>query len=206
MSVDQEASRGTTRQQIPEVALKLFADKGYQATSMREIAEQLGMTKAALYYHFDSKEAIVRELFAGMHQQVVDLVAWAKQQEQNPTLPAEVLTRWTNIMHAHGLALFRFLVADGHVFQEARPDRLGMRELLQELDIALIPEGATVKNQLRVRLALMSINMAGIVGAGLNATDEQILEASHDIAVEVLAGLRANPDCEESRPQRENAT
>jgi len=48
-----------TRTRIQAVALELFTEQGYDATSLREIAERLGVTKAALYYHFKSKEEIV---------------------------------------------------------------------------------------------------------------------------------------------------
>ncbi len=44
---------------MQKVALELFAEQGYEKTSLREIAERLGVTKAALYYHFKSKEDIV---------------------------------------------------------------------------------------------------------------------------------------------------
>ena len=46
----------------PGVALKLFTEQGYEATSLREIAEALGVTKAALYYHFRTKDDIVTSL------------------------------------------------------------------------------------------------------------------------------------------------
>jgi AcrR family transcriptional regulator len=48
-----------TRQRAIEVALELFAAQGYEKTSLREIADRLGITKAALYYHFASKEALL---------------------------------------------------------------------------------------------------------------------------------------------------
>jgi AcrR family transcriptional regulator len=48
-----------TRQRILDVALELFIEKGYDKTSLREIADQLGVTKAALYYHFPSKQDIL---------------------------------------------------------------------------------------------------------------------------------------------------
>src|SRR3984893_4610581 len=51
--------RGDTRQRIQSVALELFAEQGYEKTSLREIAERLGVTKAALYYPFKSTEDIV---------------------------------------------------------------------------------------------------------------------------------------------------
>jgi AcrR family transcriptional regulator len=51
-----------TRPLIQAVALELFAVHGYERTSLREIAEVLGITKAALYYHFRTKEDILASL------------------------------------------------------------------------------------------------------------------------------------------------
>ncbi|GID48427.1 TetR family transcriptional regulator [Actinoplanes capillaceus] len=45
-------------------AAALFAERGYRATSMQEIADRVGITKAALYYHFAAKEDLLRELTA----------------------------------------------------------------------------------------------------------------------------------------------
>ena len=45
-------TRSDTRARIQRVALELFAEQGYDKTSLREIAERLDVTKAALYYHF----------------------------------------------------------------------------------------------------------------------------------------------------------
>jgi AcrR family transcriptional regulator len=56
-----------TRERILDVALDLFTEQGYDGTSLREIAEQLGVTKAALYYHFESKEDILRALHMRLH-------------------------------------------------------------------------------------------------------------------------------------------
>jgi len=53
-----------TRTRIQEVALELFTEQGYEATSLREIAEALGVTKAALYYHFRTKEEILQAILA----------------------------------------------------------------------------------------------------------------------------------------------
>ena len=56
------AVRGDTRQRILDSALHLFAERGYAGTSIRDIAEELGVTKAAVHYHFPSKEQIVAAL------------------------------------------------------------------------------------------------------------------------------------------------
>ncbi len=47
-----------TKKRILDAALKVFAEKGYEATNVREIAEELGYTKSALYKHYKSKEEI----------------------------------------------------------------------------------------------------------------------------------------------------
>ena len=49
----------TTREKILDVAYRSFADKGYNRTSMGSIAEELGITRPALYYHFASKEDLL---------------------------------------------------------------------------------------------------------------------------------------------------
>jgi AcrR family transcriptional regulator len=59
--------RGEMRQRILDVALELFNEQGYDKTSLREIADRLGVTKAALYYHFERKEDILLELHMRLH-------------------------------------------------------------------------------------------------------------------------------------------
>ena len=51
-----------TKQRIQDVARELFAQRGVQRTSLQEIADQLGITKPALYYHFSSREDLVRSI------------------------------------------------------------------------------------------------------------------------------------------------
>jgi AcrR family transcriptional regulator len=60
--------RGEMRQRILDVALELFNEQGYDKTSLREIADRLGVTKAALYYHFERKEDILLELHLRLHE------------------------------------------------------------------------------------------------------------------------------------------
>jgi AcrR family transcriptional regulator len=58
----------STHERILDVALDLFLEKGYDKTSLREIAQQLGFSKAALYYHFASKEDIFMALHNRLHR------------------------------------------------------------------------------------------------------------------------------------------
>ncbi|HTR69137.1 MAG TPA: helix-turn-helix domain-containing protein [Mycobacteriales bacterium] len=69
MTTDSQADPEPTsmRERILDVALDLFIANGYDGTSLREIAEKLGVTKAALYYHFASKEDILMALHMRLH-------------------------------------------------------------------------------------------------------------------------------------------
>jgi len=53
-----------TRDRILSTALELFNARGYRGTSMQKIADRLGLTKAALYYHFATKDDILNELLS----------------------------------------------------------------------------------------------------------------------------------------------
>jgi AcrR family transcriptional regulator len=58
----------STRERILNVALELFTEKGYDGTSLREVAAKLGVTKAAIYYHFASKDDILMALHMRLHE------------------------------------------------------------------------------------------------------------------------------------------
>ncbi len=59
--------RSDLRERILDTALELFIEEGYDKTSLRELAERLGVTKAALYYHFKSKADILLALHLRLH-------------------------------------------------------------------------------------------------------------------------------------------
>src|SRR6266851_2075058 len=50
------------RREILQVAARLFRAKGYAATSLEEVADAIGITKAAIYYHFTSKDEVLFEM------------------------------------------------------------------------------------------------------------------------------------------------
>src|SRR5579862_4130557 len=100
------APRRDTRAQAQQVALELFAEQGYEKTSLREIAERLGVTKAALYYHFKSKEDIVHSLLDDYFGKVDALVAWGRRQP--PDERGELLSRYLDIV-IDGHEVYRML-------------------------------------------------------------------------------------------------
>jgi AcrR family transcriptional regulator len=100
--------RGDTRARIQRVALELFAEQGYERTSLREIAERLGVTKAALYYHFKSKEDIVRSFTEDHFGRLDALIAWGRDQPRTASTGHEILDRYITIL-LDGSEVFLFL-------------------------------------------------------------------------------------------------
>jgi AcrR family transcriptional regulator len=77
--IGRRGSAPETRERILEIALELFIEQGYEKTSLRDIAERLGTTKAALYYHFERKEDILLELHLRLHAFGRELIAELEQ-------------------------------------------------------------------------------------------------------------------------------
>lgn len=86
------------RRQLLEVALQVFADKGFYGTSMNEVAEAAGVTKPVLYQHFTSKEALYRELVdelgTRLERAIVEGVADASGPRQQVEAGFHAYFRW----------------------------------------------------------------------------------------------------------------
>jgi AcrR family transcriptional regulator len=85
-------TKADTRDRILDVALELFTDQGFDGTSLREIAERLDVTKAALYYHFESKDDILLALHMRLHE--FGREALLKMAKQEPV----TLTQWGELL------------------------------------------------------------------------------------------------------------
>jgi AcrR family transcriptional regulator len=91
----------STRDRILNAALDLFIEKGFDKSSLREIAEQIGVTKAALYYHFASKEDILMALHQRLHEFGSDALAQLGDQDPSSALWADLLDKVVDQMLAH---------------------------------------------------------------------------------------------------------
>ncbi len=95
----------STRDRILETATDLFIEQGYETTSLREIAERVGVTKAALYYHFASKAELVEALVEPLARD---------QKEFLDALPASpTIVEWADALDA----LVDWMVANRRLFQ-----------------------------------------------------------------------------------------
>ena len=84
--------RGNTRQEILEASLELFSVQGFEATSISQIADAVGIRKASLYSHFESKQAILDALLKEVLEQyaarsVFARADWEKDADALPATP-----------------------------------------------------------------------------------------------------------------------
>jgi len=95
-----ESSEATasTKERILNVALDLFTERGFDGTSLREIAERLGVTKAAIYYHFASKDDILMALHLRLHEFGKDALRQVTDEPVSLELWGELLDQLVNQM------------------------------------------------------------------------------------------------------------
>ena len=88
--------RGNTKQEILEAALELFSVRGFEATSISQIADAVGIRKASLYSHFESKQAILDELVKDVLEQyaahsIFARTDWEKDAGDLPVTPDDAV-------------------------------------------------------------------------------------------------------------------
>ncbi len=183
----QGPDRGDTRSRLRELALEMFAEQGYEKTSLREIAERLGVTKAALYYYFKSKEDIVRSLVEDYMSEIDDLIGWGKDQPRSSQTRAEIVRRYLDIV-ANGTAVFRLLHQNqAAVTSLAAAKERGelFRERLDALVDLLTEPGAPVRDQVRAASCLMSVSFCCMHYQDRAASAGELREAVLDVALEL---------------------
>jgi AcrR family transcriptional regulator len=175
--------RKSTRERILDAALDLFIEKGFDKTSLREIAEQLGVTKAALYYHFASKEDILMALHMRLHEFGVDALVrmgtlepsaaiWGKLLEE--LVDQMLANRKIFLLHERNQAAFEALHREEHDAQHV--------DLAEQFRKVLSDARLPARDRVRMAASFGAV-MAGIVIGG-DAFDD----ISSDEMSEILRG------------------
>jgi AcrR family transcriptional regulator len=146
-----------TRTRIQAIALELFTEQGYDATSLREIAERLGVTKAALYYHFKSKEEIVESMMA---DHLVRLEELLKEYESQPMTRLEFLRRYNESLSvSRHFKLMKFFQQNQPAVKNM-PNASRWRETLGRMLGMLVGDEATATERMRVGLAIFGLHVS----------------------------------------------
>lgn len=146
-----------TRARIVETALQLIADHGFSATSTREISEHLGFTKAALYYHFRTKEDLLAAIVAPAMEDLAEL-AERSTAASTPSDRRHLVEGYVDLVSTH-VELVRVLAND----PAARSSGVlaGAELLYQRLTTALSGSDAPdLEHRVKVRCALGAIHHA----------------------------------------------
>jgi len=106
------------RRQLLAVALELFAQRGYRATTMDDIAETAGVTKPLLYQHFSSKRALYLELVDSIARDLLTAIGRAVVQAEGPRQQVEFgFAAYFRLVVSHE-AEFRLLYGRDHAEDE----------------------------------------------------------------------------------------
>jgi AcrR family transcriptional regulator len=181
-----------TRAEIQRVALDLFTSNGFEATSLREIAEQLGISKAALYYYFTSKDDIVRSITSTRGEEVAELLAWARSQEPGPDLLERTVLRWVDSTSVEKLRGIRFVMANPTVMRTMGDTSREITAGLEALAAYVAGAQADGRRLLLVRMAFLSINSAVMAASGTEYTDDEIVAAAREHALALIGLLRGS--------------
>ncbi|MHA6764176.1 TetR/AcrR family transcriptional regulator [Streptacidiphilus sp. PAMC 29251] len=183
-ATDRAHSGEQTRARLLDIALDLFAEKGFDATTLQEIADRLDVTKAALYYYYPSKQKILEAILAVGHRRAIELLDQAEAQRSQSARVAVVVEgmielaiqqRRTASILNHDPALFR-----SNTFVT---DSAARRSRLQELIYGRNPSAAQ-------RSAFQLATCIGDAVARLgDLTDEELRESLPPVVYRTL-GLR----------------
>jgi AcrR family transcriptional regulator len=183
-----EFPRGGTRERIQSIALELFAEQGYEKTSLREIAERLGVTKAALYYHFRSKEDIVRSFVEDYRAELEQVIAWGASQPRTPETRAEILRRYAGIV-GEQLAVIRFMEQNQAAMHTLMSDSGARKKMFRDQFMSLCdllaPPGAPLADRVRAITAVITIGMSPMILQREAASPEELHDAVLGVAREL---------------------
>jgi AcrR family transcriptional regulator len=180
-----EPGEPDTRSRIQQVALELFTENGYEATSLREIAERLGVTKAALYYHFKTKDDIIESLVHDRLTSLENLIVWAEAQPRTVATRREALRRYSDMLHEqHHRGLMRCFERNQSSMAQLKAGAT-MRERMMQMQAVLSGKDAPLQDQIRCSLAIFALHSV-LFFRDPQATDEQRREAALEVALELV--------------------
>jgi AcrR family transcriptional regulator len=184
MDGTRQRRRGNTRQRIQDIALELFAEQGYEKTSLREIAERLDVTKAALYYHFKTKEEILVSIFEDLAKPIEDLIEWGKGQPHTLETKQELVRRYSDAL-AGAAPLFRFMQENQATVRELRIGETFKIRMLGMRDILIDPE-ADLVDQVRCVSAIFTMHAGMFLLQDLEGDPEAKRKAVLEIATDLV--------------------
>ncbi|RKR90564.1 TetR family transcriptional regulator [Micromonospora pisi] len=176
-----------TRARLIDAALDLFTHCGFAGTSLQMIADQLHVTKAAVYHHFKTRDEILAAVIRPAVEDVKNLIAEASAQ-RTPTARAErMLTGWVDLALRHR-ALIGLLQTDPAVKPHLKEEQNASILLDQPRDL-LASHLSGPGRQVCAQVALLGIVGAASTPELRELDDETLRDLLLDVGRKIL-GLR----------------
>ena len=194
--------RGSTRERILDIALALFNERGYDKTSLREIADRLGTTKAALYYHFERKEDILLALHLRLHdlgREVFERLGELDDNQRTAQVWSELLDHFIDqmlsnrdifLLHERNRSAFEAL-------EHSERHQAAHDDLEAQLRRFLADPAIPLEQRVRMACSIGAV-MTTLIGAGEVFTDVPTEELAQ-LLRGAVRDLIASPDTTPSR-------
>jgi AcrR family transcriptional regulator len=171
------------RDQILESALRHFETKSYSGTSFRDIADELGLTKAAIYYHFPAKQGLIDALVAPANEQMRSLLKTKEIDRNSPSDMREAMRLYLRVYVDHRRVM-TWLTND----VSAKIERRAHETLRRHWRDLLVPANPTEDQVLRANSAVLLLHYP--VWSRWHDGDEDRLL---DVALDVLGVPQVKP-------------
>lgn len=175
--------RGNTKQEILEAALDLFSVQGFEATSLSQIADAVGIRKASLYSHFENKQAILDALVRDVLDRYAQRCIFAKTDwdkyedaEEEPALTLDSAAQ--KIM-----GQIRYILHDPHI---SRARKMLVMEQFQNAELAKLQTKQNYTDVMRYFTGLVKCLIRSGVLIG---DDSEIMAAQLCLPISVWINL-----------------
>lgn len=164
-----------TRKEILTEAGRIIRDEGYDRLTMSALAQALGVRKASLYYHFQSKEEIIQELYEHFENGLLHLSFSVDFSKSTDAVMSTALSHWKNIFSDRENSVFISLIEQRKETDERAWADAGSLYLMIESQSEAILENLSVSSRLKImNVPLMSKMFASTVYLMLVNEDESI--------------------------------
>ncbi len=185
-----------TRDEIVAVAMRMFIDRGYDKTSLREIAEEIGVTKAALYYHFRTKEEIAQAALDAHISRLDALLEWVRQTPPSRARDEELVDRLQGLFQGDSGNAMRFGQVNPTVLNREQFGKTHVAQIRRLVGLLAEARGdaeSTVRAVLAFGAVVMGALDDGFEAMLLPGSRDEQRAATRRVALELLAGNRT-PD------------
>ncbi|MET9489326.1 TetR/AcrR family transcriptional regulator [Nocardia sp. NPDC006630] len=180
----------STKDAIRDAAIQLFTSKGFEQSSLREVADAVGITKASLYYHYASKVDLLVAIIEPMFDDLRSTVESLDEIPHSPQTVREVLTDHLRSILGHraaGTLCMRDTVAIVNALGDRYPDLI---QLSRRMNTWLAGPGASDEEILRAAAAMQVLGAALMSKESVPNAPEELIEG---VLLEAALGV-LNPD------------